>query len=33
MGIRLLSEDEFNKFNNDIAEAEKDIVNRDKLLD
>jgi hypothetical protein len=32
MGMRLLSEEEFNEFRKEVAEAEKDVMNRDKLL-
>jgi phospholipid-translocating ATPase len=32
MGMRLLSEEEFNEFKREVTEAEKDVMNRDKLL-
>lgn len=32
MGMRLLSEEEFNAFQSEVAEANKDVMNRDKIL-
>ena len=32
MGMRLIAEDEFEAFKKEIAEAEKDVMQRDKLL-
>lgn len=32
MGMRLIDEDEFQAFQKEIAEAEKDVMQRDKLL-
>lgn len=32
MGMKIVDEEEFKKFQKDIAEAEKDVLQRDKLL-
>lgn len=32
MAMRLFDEAEFNEFQNEVASAEKDVMNRDKLL-
>lgn len=33
MGMRLLDESEFNQFQSKVKEAEKDVMNRDRILD